>query len=787
MDRALYPDTVEVDNSALEYTESTKIEQILDRTLAMAQPGVIVGLNVTVNTVNNTLIDVAPGVIIVPNAEQAIVATAAVGVALADNTNGVVNVVIATYTETDSQPEPSEDGLSTEETKVISAGVVSVITQAAYDALLPAQLAVTGVIAKITATGAAISPTLIIQSVSFINVLAPSQPSAIAGVIITNIDFTTNPGNGQLDFDASPPNLSDPLVPAPRIRWTAPGEAGPGVYVNIPTNGSYVLSSLGGHTLTISVISVNLPIVDVVETIVVESLYTKTIPRFTSADLLHRTYIGSGAPSEKNPHGMTFADLGGSPNQQVEEHQLLMHSNGIKRGSNGIFLFTSVIPVAGPSPDYLSITGPISGDVYFVNGINLLTITNTQVTFLTSVSSSYSLYDIIIDFAGNPGRALRVQHPISPNVSGVVIIDIDEKIGTSTNNLVWNRTTKQLSWGGGTSVLIRADGNYTLYDTQGRWVIANVALNNVLGYGILPSSGGPTFTDSVQVFDHVSRKLNYQIAYCPWDGSNSLGWTTLISNPRQATDKRLFGITSLTDLRDDVLLADVELKSATYVVGDGVTTFGDFNGGSGINAAVAALLAASATGTIAVMPGTYDPIIISASVHDVSIIGVGNVFIDGISTGLTASAISMSGNRIRLKNLRLANAVTGITSTGGGGHNRGYSLVYEASLISKLTWISGDDNVYVDFRQSRTVSGDTVLTPFDDIVIVDAVSGPVNITMPLAVNCIRPVMVKKKDFTANAVTILASGSDAINYGTLTGTDVSMGSLTLEPITGGWIT
>lgn len=784
MDRSLYPDNVEVDHTALANTESTKISEILSRTLAVAQMGVVTGLRVTPNGSNTQRIDIAVGTAYAPNAEKVALSTAAVALALQDNTANVVNYVLLQYTETEALPDPSEDGLAILNTTVVSSGTVNILTKANYDLLSSDDKARSALIAIVVGSGGTIQQSAIAQPDPFVAVLAPSQPTLISGVSISAIDFATQTGDGVLDFDASPASGVSPLIPAPRIRWQAPGEGVPGVYQSISVNGAYTLTSSSGRTLTIRVISVNLPLIDQLETIRVDSLYAIPTPRFTAADYLHRTYLGSGTPSVRNPHGLTFEDLGGSPTGQVEEHQLFMHSNGIRRGSNSIFLFPSVIPVAGLPPDFISITGAIAGDTYTVNGKVLFGIADTQITFLTSVSSSISIYDLMLDEGGHPSRALRLEHPLAPTITGVALVDIDEEYGAGSYNLVYNRTLGTLQFDSGPTVRVRGDGNYTLYNSSGLKVVVNVGVSTNLGFGVLPVSGGPVYTDSITVYDKVSRKINFLLGNVVWDGSNVLGFTELLTNPKTAIDKRLFGTLGLPEIRQDVLDVDSKHAGFTYTVGDGKETFGDFDGPTGIAAALAVLATAGTPGSIFVKAGTYDPF--SVSIPDITIVAGAGAIIDGIAAAGTAACVTLAASRVTIEGLQLDNATLGISQV-SGNDCRSTSLIFGSGLTTILGYTAGLRNLHTgNKRMVRTLSADTTLTPFDDIVMVDATSAAKNITMPLSTACLRPIRLKKIDVTINAVNVLPSGGETIDLFTSTTFDTYLDSENFEPTGSGWI-
>ena len=727
MKRSLFPNSVEVDQSHLTYTESTKIEQLLFRTLSMAQMGVLEGLKITVNGITNTAIDVAAGTVYVPSGEIADVA-AVTGMILADNTNGVVNYICVDYTENDAGPEPNENGIIIEMTRVESSGVVVIRTAAQYNALLPAQLENVAVIAKITATGGAISTSFIVQSSDFTSILAPSQPTLIPGVTVKSIDYTTPVGDATLDFDASPANGADPTVAAPRIRWKAPGDASFGTYVDISSNGTYTLYSTSGHYLKVTVVTVSLSGVDVTETISVKSLYSLAIGRFHVPDALHRQMVGTGTPTLTNPHGLTLSDLGGSQNQFVEEHQLLEHSNGIRSRSNSVFLATSIIQVPGPSPDYLAITSAIAGDVYYVNGKELSAIINTTITFLTNVVSAISLYEVVIDEVGNPSRVLRLQHPTIPTITGVAIIDCDDNIGAGTFSLQYDRSTQIMSFNGGVGVKMRGDGNYVLYDVNYRWIKINVGVTTSLGFGVLPTSGGPVFIDTITFNSHVDRIAQFLISSVVWDGSGTLGWTTSISSPRQATDLRMYGMTGLPDIRTDAQNLNKYGKATTYTVGNGVTNFGDFNGSGAIQTALNEMISEGVTsGTIFVRSGTYDPFTITGS--GFKIVGDGGVVIDGVSAVSTPGAlITISGSNNRLYDLNLANAAYGIKVITGNS-NKGWDLVWGSGITTRVSVVSGSYNSFLQPSPQFITVGNNAES--DDFIIANSLQADVDIQAAL--------------------------------------------------------
>lgn len=65
------------------------------------------------------------------------------------------------------------------------------------------------------------------------------------------------------------------------------------------------------------------------------SIYNASItdeyPIYSAEDHFHRSLIGSGIPSQKNPHGLTLTDIGGDAllDSAITRHQIEHHSNGI--------------------------------------------------------------------------------------------------------------------------------------------------------------------------------------------------------------------------------------------------------------------------------------------------------------------------------------------------------------------------------------------------------------------------------------------------------------------------
>lgn len=134
-ERSLFPESVEVRQRDLAYTESTKSEQLRQRLIDTLGPARRDGLITTVNGINGTLIDVAAGRGYTPNGELAILETNQTAISLSDYTNNVNNFVYLTYREQETTPAAHETDGSSRNTRIEALIGVSVLTAAEYAAL----------------------------------------------------------------------------------------------------------------------------------------------------------------------------------------------------------------------------------------------------------------------------------------------------------------------------------------------------------------------------------------------------------------------------------------------------------------------------------------------------------------------------------------------------------------------------------------------------------------------------------------------------------------------------
>ena len=402
MDRSLYPEGVEVHQEDLERTEATRTFHITQRHNDITELGVVDGLEVTINSGLATLIDIAPGKGYCPNGEFIELENSQIGLSLADYSNNALNYVIAVYTETNNKLSAHETNGNSYPTEANRSVRIRVIVESEYEALPNTDddlnndaLDRSLVLAVISANGVGTSltssdielPTTFNSAIS-----ADNTTDNITGVNILSVDRTTNTGIGLLDYQSSGVSL----------RWRAPGDSNYGPSVPVSLSGTYTLTSISGKTLDVVVIATNLPVSNETDNISISNIYTQTIFRNSAEDLHHRSLLGSGTPTTRNPHGLTLSDLGGAAGE-IEVHQDLQHENGIFRGSDPNVLGGNPGVVVG-SPDEFVVQAIDVGDVVYLGGEDQTSLNSSVVTFTDVGDDKQSLWDIYI-LKGDGGLA----------------------------------------------------------------------------------------------------------------------------------------------------------------------------------------------------------------------------------------------------------------------------------------------------------------------------------------------------------------------------------------------
>ena len=323
MDRTLYPALVEVVTNALSYTESSKIAAIQTAITEAAEAGTTSGLVVSINPNNALTVNVSAGAARTPRGDYVTSAEGAVGLTMADYALDAYNFVVITYNEEESIPMPNAVDGTTSATRATGFSIIKVYSAAAF-ALLPStsdnlsvdaldRLSVVGVV---QANGAGIplsSPLRITNAPTTRRWATSAQPTNVTGVTITrysqdmptsfSIATTTNVNPLlNLSYNAGTGNMT--------LR--APGDAAFGANVLVSGGGNFTVFSDGGtHSVNISVVAAALPVANASDLLEVVSVYDPSVPMGFARDELHRSLVGSGLPTDNNPHGTAFEDLVG--------------------------------------------------------------------------------------------------------------------------------------------------------------------------------------------------------------------------------------------------------------------------------------------------------------------------------------------------------------------------------------------------------------------------------------------------------------------------------------------
>ena len=538
--RAIFPEGVEIHQPDLGFERDTRIFEHLQLFLDGAASGVQSGLAVTPNGGDATKVDIASGTAYSPNGSYCVLAIPQSAIPLADGTLGVVNLVGLVYTETQSNPQPHETGSSSPNTRANRSTRVRVLTQAQYDALPQTDANLSNddrdrfcVVARVVATGGGLSTSDITLPTVFRTVNEASALINITGVSITGIADSTSEGTGTLTFTLAGTLLS----------WQAPGEA-VGADVAVGAGGFFTLISGGGSTLQVFVITASLPGGNQTDSVVITNIYSQIVARMSYEDWLHRSKLGTGVPSDTNPHGLTVNDIGGVGLAELEAHMDLQHSNGIWRGSAANALLCSIDETA--VPDRLLVVAPAGGDTYYVNGTRLSTIVNSTVLF-TGAPVNAVLYEIIVDNAGNVTASARATWPSPRTITGVEIIDVSDNTGAGARTLSFVFATTILSWDGGTTQNVSAGGRFRLMSSDEQSVIEVHVLT-----ALLPLVNQ---SDSITVNALADTDAYLRLGMVAWHGSADgfLGYGPPTLDA-QMLDKRLFGTLTNADRQDEVVL-----------------------------------------------------------------------------------------------------------------------------------------------------------------------------------------------------------------------------------------
>lgn len=401
MDRSLWPEGVETHQIDMQRETSARMAATLRTRTDLGVMGIVSGLVVSVNSIDTSKVDVALGVAYAANGELLTVPTALPNNPLADYTVSTQNYVVLFYTEVQSAPEAHEDLGITLNTAATGSFRLKIYTVVQYNALLATSLDLTQdardracIIAIVT--GGGIGTPLTVNSIQngpiWTNITAISQPQVITGVAVTAIDQSTLVGNSLLA-------LVRPISADPTLSWAAPTAVGidtAGTPVSIPVDGIYTLTSTNGRTLTIQVVKLNLNALATNEILPVSSLYAQAVAHFSARDEQHRHMLGSGQPTSKNAHGLTFADIGGSTIGILQEHQDRWHANGIiKTTQPPLARSLLTLSLTRDGTHRVSVQDFQAADIAVVDGAKIIALNaNKFVTFNDVLTDRTELYGI---------------------------------------------------------------------------------------------------------------------------------------------------------------------------------------------------------------------------------------------------------------------------------------------------------------------------------------------------------------------------------------------------------
>ena len=631
MKRSLFPDGVLVNNDTLRYDANGAIEAIIRDRTVLLERGIRSGLTISVNPVNQQRLDITFGDGITPGGERVFVPLlllpniGAVNVPIADPSLGAQNFVYVFYNETKTAPLPHETNGTTPPTRATPGFVIQVMTSATFSALPLTDPDFTGLaqdrgclIGIVTGTGGALLPGSIQQPPEWRSLkFATLIPPTISGVSILQVGDNTPQGAGTIFYDAT-----GPLT----VAWQAPGEAGPGAAVTITSEGSYLLTALGGSTVLVYVIPAALPAASVSMGVQITGIYDQTISRESGVDAHHRSLVGSGTPTPANPHGVSIDDIAPGFTDEIRNHQRFAHSTGITKTSVAGCLLGTVLEA--PAPDIFQVQAPVGGDAYYVDGKRLTALVNNQVVWTDAVPGpNKELYEILVDSVGNVTKSKRLFFDnLLTNIPG-----FENQIISTRGLTAGSHSITYTSLGVGLGGSLRLDtgdaipvapvpptgATYTISngDESISVFLGDAAAINGLGVGV--------YTDTFTVNASLDGLLQMLLAEVPWTGTATgfLGYTAnrgVVA--ARFVDRRVFGTVDAPQMRDNFLQSNE--KALSDHSPDGIVIGG--------NGDLRRSLKVEAAGGLAVNVLGYAPVYVRGRVRIVE--GVANLVLPNNST-----------------------------------------------------------------------------------------------------------------------------------------------------------
>ena len=307
----------------------------------------------------------------------------------------------------------------------------------------------------------------------------PSQANpAISGLTVRTVTTNTPVGDTILRFDRA----------ARTLQWDVPG-SGPGPLVNVSGGGNFVLrpgplnlqdgSSTSPYAMNIFVSETALPAGSGTDqvTVSIRSLYEQDVPLATALDLLHRSFVGRGIPTARNPHGLTIEDIFESGGEDIlATHQDLYHLNGISIDAAPDFLRATVTP-----DDRVQVVpSTSSSDRFLIQGITFSDVKNVDVQFTDTDETGYWLVYVDSNAVLTRARICAAPDfsPIAytaalPEIPPIRIVEVRRSTTSgSSGRLTYRPSTGRFFWRGPgsstTGVPVVAGADITVYDGQNK-------------------------------------------------------------------------------------------------------------------------------------------------------------------------------------------------------------------------------------------------------------------------------------------------------------------------------
>jgi hypothetical protein len=548
MKRSRYFDDMLVSALQLNYGEQTKVEGILERIRAVIQRGRVSGLGLA--SAPGNLLVIQPGEGYTMLGERIYVESEYTVAPPAPPSGEKFYYVYLKYKEevVSGTEAPLYGGGTTEPTEIKDSFEVvfsETIESNPTDKILIGRI-------KVNSSGAILE--IKDYRVDFLRSrLSVSQPSLITGVFVVDAGSQISSGTGRLELSRDSTGY--------RFRWKRPGGEWGNYSPYLTSDGIYrVEGDIPETYLRVNVIVSLLPALDVggsmVEDLVVYDIYDRVsagyfADLFSGKDLAHRLMLGSGMVTERNPHGLTLADLG----ERVEV-LLPERVTGIWKRSNRDFL--KVQKVSG-LPSAIQITTAVGEDAYYVRGRRLNNISPSLIN-LNDIYGGDDVYEIIevyVDENGTTRTSKRMAYRSGlRNISKMYVCYVGDipagsyavgfKIEGGKKYICFKRSaepTERVQW---KEVDDNTAGYFALVNSDGYTVLVN----------ILPPPnawpGGETY-DEFDVYDLVDEWVNLKLASVVFDA--------ITPEVKEIYDIRRFGTTGMLFVNEDAF-SDIDASVA---------------------------------------------------------------------------------------------------------------------------------------------------------------------------------------------------------------------------------